>query len=48
MIAPIAMWPLDFSLVRNEVSNDVNLSMWRCAIAPLLPARPVAESADSG
>src|SRR4051794_18608615 len=34
MIAPIAMWPFDFSLVRNEVSNDVSLSMWRWAISP--------------
>src|SRR5690349_7335007 len=32
--APIAMWPFDLSLVKNDVSNDVNLSMWRCATAP--------------
>ncbi len=32
MIAPIAMWPFDFSFVRNDVSNDVSLSMWRWAI----------------
>ena len=25
--APIAMCPLDFSLARNDVSNDVSLSM---------------------
>src|SRR3954447_26232273 len=34
--APIAMCPFAFSLARNDVSNDVSLSMWRCAIS-LLP-----------
>src|SRR4051812_17896392 len=37
MIAPIALWPVDFSLVKNEVSNEVNLSMCRCAIALSFP-----------
>ena len=36
MIAPIAMWPFYLSLARNDVSNDVNLSMWRWAIDRLL------------
>ena len=26
------MCPLAFSLARNDVSNDVSLSMWRCAM----------------
>ena len=44
--APIAMCPLCLSLARNEVSNDVSLSIWRWAIA-LLPGSSVAQPVSS-
>ncbi len=36
MIAPSAMWPFCLSLSRNDVSNDVNLSIWPWVIYRLL------------
>ena len=42
--APIAMCPFDLSLARNDVSNDVNLSIWRWAMSLLLSLARIGSS----